>query len=175
MNIQHSSKTDEWYTPIAILDKARLVLGDIDLDPASDEFGNSRVRAKRYLTKAEDGLLTTWKASRATIFCNPPGGKRGNQSMTALFWKKLMAERESICDAIFLCFSLEAMQNTQDKGCMSVGEFPFCIPRKRIRFEQRSGVGPSPSHSNVIVYVPGIVNRQSEFRYTFNDLGVVRI
>ncbi len=77
MNIQHSSRSDLWYTPEKVLDGVHLVLGTIDLDPASDDFGNSRVRADRFYASEEDGLAQDWGGS---MFINPPGGKRGNKS-----------------------------------------------------------------------------------------------
>ncbi len=174
MNIQHSSRTDRWYTPTAILERARQVLGEIDLDPASDEFGNSFVKAKRYITQAEDGLVTPWEGS--TIWLNPPGGKTKNKSNTGLFWKKLMEYRASgkLDHAIFMAFSLEALQSSQGKGVPSIGEFMFCVPRKRIAFVSPAGVPEvAPSHSNAIVYVDGSMNDSHRFRAAFSDLGVI--
>ena len=89
---QHSSKTDLWYTPLPIVEMARAVLGGIiNLDPASDAFGNSRVEANMYFTEEHDGLQHPWYGQ---IFCNPPGGKLGNKSRMKLFWQKLMRTRE---------------------------------------------------------------------------------
>ncbi len=174
MNIQHSSRTDCWYTPLDILERVRRVIGPIEFDPASDRFGNMRVGAKTYFSKTSqsDGLSLGWPEG-TNIFCNPPGGKRGNQSMTALFWARLMSYRPVIKEAIFLCFSAEALQNTQGKGVPSICRFPFCVPKRRIRFVNEQGEGASPSHSNVIVYVPGSLNNTVQFESTFADLGDV--
>lgn len=174
MNIQHSSRTDLWYTPLPIVVAARDVLGPIDLDPASDEFGNARVGAARYLTREMDGLTTPWVGR--TVFCNPPGGKKGNKSNTALFWARLMAHREAVelDHAIFLAFSAEALQNTQGKGVPPIMAFPFCVPAQRLAFDSREGPGKDPSHSNVIVYVPGTVDRTETFRAVFAKFGAVR-
>lgn len=170
MNIKHSSETAEWYTPITIIETARKVLGSIDLDPASNAEANARVMAFEFYTKEQNGLKLPWDGS---VFCNPPGGRVGNKSLTSLFWDKLM--HEPIDHAIFICFSIEAMQTTQ-KSIMSVGEFPFCVPRKRIAFDRPDGTrGSSPSHCNLIVYVPNTKDESAAFWNVFSELGMVRI
>ncbi len=174
MNIQHSSRSDEWYTPPAILESVRAVLKQIDFDPASDAFGNAHVKATKYLTKAEDGLVSGW-GNPKTLFLNPPGGKRGNKSLAALFWDRLILQRDypGIGHAIFMAFSLEQLQTTQGSR-YPIAAFPFVVPRRRIRFVQADGTpGKAPSHSNMIVYVPGKVDRREDFRDVFGAMGAV--
>ena len=178
MNILHSSRTDKWYTPVWVLDLCRQALGYVALDPASDLFGNTRVKAARILTEADDGLTSPWgwSGSPITVFCNPPGGKKGNKSMAGLFWARLMKERElgRIRHAIFLAFSAEALQNTQGKGLPAIGEFPCCVPAKRLRFDTPDGEpGAAPSHSNIIVYVPGTEDHTERFIDVFDDVGTI--
>ncbi len=179
MNVMHSCRNDDWKTPVDILRRCRMVLGDIDLDPASDDDANQRVQSSRFITKEEDGLTTRWTSvSPVTVFVNPPGGKLGNRSMTALFWRQLMyyLSQDLIKHAIFLCFSAEALQNTQGKDCKSVMQFPFCVPAKRIRFDYNGPFTKSaPSHSNVIVYVPGLVDKTDKFIGQFRSLGDIKL
>jgi hypothetical protein len=47
--------SDEWYTPAWLIDLARQVLGEIDLDPASSHEAQTVVKARRYWTKDQDG------------------------------------------------------------------------------------------------------------------------
>ena len=176
MNIQHSCATDAWGTPIDIIERSRIVLGSIDLDPASDWRFNHNVKAKYHITKEEDGLKKPWP-SECSIFLNPPGGKTGRDSNTVLFWERLMHYRKDAFfkHAIFLAFSLEALQTTQ-KIDPPIAAFPICIPRKRLQFITPEGLtGAAPSHSNVIVYVPGSVDRTHEFVEEFCDLGYIKV
>lgn len=74
-NARHSSATDDWGTPVEILDAARETLGTIDLDPASSTRHNHRVRAVVFFGDGglvSNGFTTSW-AGR--IFLNPPGGR----------------------------------------------------------------------------------------------------
>ena len=50
---------------------AREVLGGIDLDPASNDYAQTSIKAKTYYTKQKDGLKEPWFGR---IWCNPPYG-----------------------------------------------------------------------------------------------------
>jgi len=172
--VQHSSNSNAWGTPIDIIERARVVLGGIDLDPASDVEFNHNVKALYFITKEENGLGKPWP-SECSVFLNPPGGKTGRHSNMVLFWERLMYYRWLIKHAIFVAFSLEALQTTQQ--CSSpMAQFAMCFPKKRLQFIDEHGVkGAAPSHGNVIVYVPGMLDRTIEFHQHFSDVGYVRI
>jgi hypothetical protein len=173
MNIQHSSRTDQWGTPPYIVEAVRKVLGTIDLDPASSAKWNQTVGATRFLTEG----LESWESTEPqNVYLNPPGGKQGNKSLAGLFWQRLMVERDVglVRHAVFMAFSAEALQNTQGKGCAPIMAFPFCVPSKRLHFVSDSGKKDAPSHSNVIVYVPGTVDYTELFREVFAPIGCVR-
>ncbi len=57
MNPRHSSKSDSWMTPVEIIERARQLLGVIDLDPASSAKADTRVKARAYYTKEVDGWV----------------------------------------------------------------------------------------------------------------------
>lgn len=63
------NSNDEWYTPDSVLDRVREVLGFIDLDPASSEIAQNRVKAHKFYTKETNGLIHTWEGK---VWCNPP-------------------------------------------------------------------------------------------------------
>ncbi len=173
-NIQLSSRSDEWYTPSYIIDRVHQVIGLPDLDPASSAAANQVIQAKKYFTRENNALEQTWANQPVSVFLNPPGAKLGNKSITALFWQKLMDLRAKglLSEAIFMGFSLEHLAVTQ--GCTySVGHFPIIIPAKRIRFVSPQGTFNSPTHSNVIAYIPGIENNTQAFKAVFGDLGII--
>jgi hypothetical protein len=117
------------------------------------------------------------------VFLNPPGGKRANRSLAELFWDRLIEHSESepgFAGAIFVGFSIEALATTQ-RSRRPILAYPLCVPRKRIAFvpgfsETGAAGKKSPSHSNVIVYVPGFgsESRVSVFARHFGELGYVR-
>jgi hypothetical protein len=63
--------SDEWLTADSpFLKAARNTLGGkFDLDPASCAEANKIIRAKRFFTKAENGLSHPWPGN---VWCNPP-------------------------------------------------------------------------------------------------------
>lgn len=174
MNIQHSSRSDEWYTPEWIIEKVRSVLGTIDLDPASNIIANNVVKASYFLTKDYNSLDNPWFCNNDTVFLNPPGGKIGNQSKTILFWKRLLQHKHTFKDAIFLAFSIEALQTSQGKeDCEPISNYTICIPSKRLKFWNQLEDKNQPSHSNMIVYVPGVIDRTETFVKEFQSVGAI--
>lgn len=168
---QHSSASNEWYTPPEIVEAAREVLGGIDLDPASCEEANRVVRASRIYTIEDDGLSKYW---RGRVFLNPPGGKAspevaarfGSKSNAVCWWRKMMIE--PINGAIFIGFSLELLASAQSPVWRHPLQFAICVPKQRIRF---SGM-KSPTHSNVIVYTGSDTD---DFCNVFSQFGAVKL
>ena len=173
-NAQHSSASVTWYTPAPIIERARRVLGTIMLDPASDAVANEVVCAELYLS--EGGLTWAKWPRSATVWLNPPGGKFAGDSLAGEFWRALMRYREAgyLLHALFLAFSLEALQNTQEDDELSCMAFPFCVPKKRIPFIYPGESKRSPTHANAIVYVPGLLNETARFLETFRDVGACK-
>jgi hypothetical protein len=170
MNIQHSSRQDAWGTPAWLIEKVKEAMGDIDLDPASDSAANRTVGAKKFFTEDDDSLSQKWFGR---VFLNPPGGKQGKNSKTKLFWDKLSASYESgdVDEAIFMCFSVEALQTTQSCD-YPIMNYTFCIPAKRVHFVNLLGEAKyAPSHSNAIVYLG---KHPEKFTEVFKSVGVVK-
>lgn len=69
-----SGSKDERYTPEFLIERVRLTLGGIDLDPMSCEEANKVVKASAFFTKEENGLSKRWQAR--TVYLNPPGSLR---------------------------------------------------------------------------------------------------
>jgi hypothetical protein len=175
---RHSSATPEAYSPPWLADGARVVLtgradGRVALDPFSCAVANLTVRAERYFSpeRQEDGFALLRTAEAATAFVNPPGGKDGNASQQAEAWRLVArAWREGrIGSAVFVLFSLEALQVTQTKaprGLVLPLDLPVCYPAERVKYYRVSRVQPlpgvgdgleegkAPPHASAIVYLP---------------------
>lgn len=188
MNAQHSSGSQEWLTPIWLLEGVKEVLGTIDLDPASSAFANRRVKATHFLTHKEDGLRTPWGSRGAPLsfFCNPPGGTvilprldggiGRPASSQAMFWRQAMSQVDlgHVSHGIFLSFSLEALSRTQTLTCRAMTDYPICIPPKRIRYDDQHGnPGASPTHASALIYVPGKIDRSGLFARVFQKAGAL--
>ena len=59
----------EWYTPSEYIEAAKRVMGDIDLDPASSTIANETVKAKKFFSADDNGLIQDWSGR---IWLNPP-------------------------------------------------------------------------------------------------------
>lgn len=161
MIAQHSSKSNEHYTPATIVDRARILMGGIDLDPASCEEANKTVKAGMIYTIADDGLSKPW---HGRVFNNPPGGKLqktidgkwevveagpGESSMNVWF-QRLARDYEygPIQQAFFVAFTLEILRTSQ-RG-LPIQKYFRCYPSERLKF---SGAA-SPTHANVLAWLP---------------------
>jgi hypothetical protein len=61
----------DYYTPANIIETVRLVMGKIDLDPASCYDANKVIKASKIYGLKDNGLICHW-AGR--VWCNPPFG-----------------------------------------------------------------------------------------------------
>lgn len=67
--INQTSGDTEYYTDPKIIAAATIVLGSIDLDPASSKAANKIVDASRFFTKADEPLKRSWDG---TVWMNHP-------------------------------------------------------------------------------------------------------
>lgn len=82
------NSNDEWYTPPEWLLLAKEVLGNIDLDPASNVIANALVEADKFYTEQENGLNFPWNGK---VWCNPPY----SAALIKKFTAKFLAEYEA--------------------------------------------------------------------------------
>ena len=200
---RHSSETEEHYTPTTIVEAGRLALGGFDLDPASCDEANVWIKAPRIFTREDDGFTRPWWGR---VFLNPPGGlsddqqrrvkgkcretgscglpightHSGVEASQKKWWFKLSREfdagRGRVKSAIFVCFSVELLQNAQVEtpaGLTTPLDHSLCFPARRVAYVKPGGeVGAQPPHASCIVYLG---RDQERFANAFRPIGRVLI
>ncbi len=147
VSVLTSSDSAEWYTPRVYVEAARLVLGAIDLDPASCELANRTVKAARFYTEADDGLRQPW---RGRVWLNPPYGRRDGDSNQGLWTERLHAEHFS--GRVHAGIAL-VNASTGAAWFQRCWEGWVCLTDHRIRFVDEAGnPSTSPTKDNAFVY-----------------------
>ena len=143
----HSSKSIEHYTPPRYIAAARLVMGSIELDPASCEAANRTVQAIRFYTAGDDGLTQPWHA--ATVWCNPPYGRDPKRNHQAFIRRMLASYTAGQVEQAMLLVN----SSTGERWFKPLWSYWICFLYERIEFvDECCSPQKSPTHSNVIVY-----------------------
>jgi phage N-6-adenine-methyltransferase len=156
------SGNDAWFTPPEYIGRARRVLGQIDLDPASCALAQATVQAARYFTEDDDGLSQPWHGK---IFCNPPYAR----IEIGRFVGKLADEFQNgnVEQAILLTHS--ASDTAWFSRAVSIAS-ALCFPRGRINFYGSQGT--SPIGASVFFYIG---NSAQRFAQEFGEVGSIMV
>lgn len=171
MTLKNSQADDTWYTPAPYVEAARLVMGSIELDPASDELGNETVKADRYFTKEDDGLSQEWNAR--TGFLNAPGKQKGSGQAEWLAKAETEYEAGRIKELIGCIFNASGIETRWFQNIL--GKYPLCLVGHRMRFIPRPGryepgTNNQPVHGNAFVYMGP---NPEKFTEVFSQFGKV--
>lgn len=192
-DIELSTESAEHYTPPDVIAAVRHTLITIDVDPASCELANRTVGARRIFTKADDGLSRSWRIpsySSGTVFCNPPGSKRG----VAPWWHHGARQwRTGDIDAmLFVIYNLNLLQVSQahaQPGDILPLDGALCVPRERIAYYHPSANlaipgtggeverGEQPTRPSAFALLPSRRDPAASlrrFREAFEVFGAVR-
>ena len=141
---------DDWYTPEDIVELSREALGGrIELDPASSEEANARVRAERYydgwaMGVPLSGLDAAWDCE--TFFMNCPFSSPGRW-----FTKAAAGWECGIIGAGVVLIADRALCTVAGGRLLSAARMGV-VPARRIRFLEPGGkVGKSPSFGVLLV------------------------
>jgi hypothetical protein len=158
-------KSNEWYTPVPYVEAARTVLGCIDTDPSSCAFANETVKATRYYTQSDNGLMLPWIGR---CFINPPFGKtESGQSLLKMFTTRLIQQYEAgICTEAILLIPV----NTATRWFVPLWQYPICFPVKRIRFNTEVGKSDGAAFPTCLVYLGP---QEEKFIEVFSKFGPV--
>lgn len=159
-HVSNNSGENEWYTPECYIESARLVMGNIDLDPASSEIANQTVNANLFYSQEEDGLSKEWFGN---VWMNPPY----SQPLIFQFISKLV-ESKGVNQAIVL---VNNGTETQWGQLLLSNSSAVCFHQSRIRFIDKYGnLGQAPLQGQMICYIGSEVNN---FINEFNQYGTI--
>jgi hypothetical protein len=151
-----SEATEDWYTPPGIIERARAVLGNIDLDPASSAVAQQWIAAERYYTA--DVPHGQW-AGR--VWLNPPFDD------TPAWVDRLEAAYDAgdVTAAVLLVNSAPGYVWWEELWRRR----PVCMLRERLSFYTADGTpgGQAKKGTTIAYYGPDV----ARFVAGFRDLG----
>ena len=162
VHVARNSGKNEWYTPPQFIESARLVMGSIDTDPASNPIANATVKAARFFTKDEDGLKQKWDGS---VWMNPPYA----QPLMSQFAEAISDKFETgeIEQAIILVNNATETQWFQRMASVASA---VCFPKSRVKFLDPNGKPGAPLQGQAIIYMG---ENRGMFRDEFRKYGAI--
>lgn len=161
-HVRHNSGVSEWYTPREIIEAARLVMGGIDVDPASCAAAQEIVGAGAYYTREIDGLAHHW---HGRVWMNPPYC----QPEIDDFCVKLEAEIGAGHVTQALTLTNNATETLWGQKLLGLAS-AVCLPKGRIRFWAPGRPEAAPLQGQMLCYIG---ERRAEFAEKFSSFGVV--
>ena len=161
-HVSHNSGNNEWYTPQKFIESARLVMGEIDLDPATSDLANEVVQASNIYTAETDGINNPWFGR---VWMNPPYAQPLMSNFAERF--REAAEFGEIEQGIVL--TNNATETAWFAELSSVGN-AFCFPLKRIKFYTDEGVKATGLQGQCFTYFGPNV---SDFARVFSKYGKI--
>ena len=165
-----SQARHEWYTPAEYIEAARLVMGGIDLDPASCEVAQATVQAKWFFSKwffskEQDGLVQPWQGR---VWLNPPF----ETGAIDRFIAKLIADylAGAVQQAVILTDAATDTRWFHDLADMALC---FCFTKGRIRFTSPLTDSHAPQRGQVFTYLGRDKKGLDRFKQRFADIGLV--
>ena len=146
----------EWYSPPELIERARTVMGGIDLDPASCALAQRVVKARTWFDAKRDGLKQRWTGN---VWLNPPFCR----GLIDQFIEKLLAERRNFSQAIVVVHSRTDANWFQRLGGLA-GAIAF--PKGHIKFYNETDCRYPGIYGHAIAYVG---ERQDAFADAFAD------
>ena len=134
----------EWGTPVEVLALVRAVLGQIDVDPASNAVAQARVQAQTFYTLDDSGLNHPWPGR---VFLNPPYQTPGPARFIGKLGEELDAQRTT--EAILL---VNSATETDWYQRAFVRATAVCYPDGRMRFLHASKGNDSLVQGQAILY-----------------------
>lgn len=159
-HVANNAGDNEWYTPAPYVEAAREVMGGIDLDPASSVAANEVVRANRFFTEEDNGLVQVWEAD--SLWMNPPYARPRIDEFCGKLAEDYSAH--NVKQAITL--TNNATETGWFHALAEVGS-AMCFPRQRVKFWHPDKES-APLQGQAVVYLGDNVEA---FRARFVEFG----
>lgn len=140
-HVSLNTGNNEWYTPEKYIESARLVMGSIDLDPASSEIANKTVKAKKYYSQQDNGLNKKWSGN---VWLNPPYSK---DLINDFILKASEENVQNICVLVN-----NATETAWGQALLNIADC-VCFISKRIKFLDHTGTpAKSPLQGQMVIF-----------------------
>ncbi len=160
-HVANNSGDNEWYTPKPYIEAARVVMGEIDIDPASSPEANQVVQASRIYTAEDNGLHHDWTGR---LWLNPPYAAE----LVGAFMEKLVASVESGAVTEALVLVNNATETRWFARLASVSSC-FCFPTGRVKFWHPRKES-TPLQGQAVAYIG---SHDQRFIREFKSFGIV--
>lgn len=168
LRLARESETQEWLTPVDIIDRVTHTLTRIDGDPCAEP--GRRIPASWHLTEDDDALTRSWANPDGTssrLFINPPWDR------AHLFVRHLLREHDAgrVEQAVVL---LPARLGSEYVAALTARGFPRVELTGRLRFEPGRGAtvaGRGEAHFASMLIGVGVT--AETMHAAFGDAGVV--
>lgn len=172
LGVHYSSKSDNWNTPKRIIPLLLEVLGEIDLDPCSDDADNPNIPARVHFDgRNVDALSASWPCG--SIYMNPPYGR-----VIGKFTHKAITE-VSLWSASQLIMLVPA--RTDARWFQELWNGTVCFVRGRLKFVNKAlpsyredgnfKVSPAPFPSAFVYFG----SNHKRFAEVFSKIGVIAV
>lgn len=161
-HVSKNSGLSEWYTPAEYIEAARLVMGGIDLDPATSEIAQQTVKAAAYYTEETNGLDKAWQGR---VWLNPPY----SADLVAKFTNKLFDHFEAKAIAAAIVLVNNATETKWFQRGLSLAS-TVCFPAGRVKFLDMEGNPGAPLQGQACLYFG---ERPTVFAEEFRVFGAI--
>jgi phage N-6-adenine-methyltransferase len=150
----------EWYTPDKYIESVRAVLGEIDLDPATNAYAQKIVKAEKFYTPKDDGLASDWTGR---VFLNPPFKMPAIRQFVNKLCEHYIAGH--VTAAVLLTNDNTDTQWWQ-RACQTASL--ICLCAGRISFYNSAGQWSCPTNGQTFFYYG---KKSAEFKRVFGVYG----